>query len=136
MFLGYTRRCKDNIKKFEAVVQMDPPRSKKEVLRFIRMINYYRYMWAMRSHKLQGLTQLMALRIKFGWISVKQENFDEMKRTGEKYILLEYTNFNKHFDFNTGANNHQLGSVIIQEGTPIYFCIRKITGPHTMFTVM
>ena len=87
-------------------------------------------MWVIMSHTLQALTKLASASVKFIWASVKQEVFDEIKIVVEKDILLAYPNFNKIFNIHTYAIDYQLSTVIRQEGKPISFYIRKLTGPH------
>ena len=64
----------------ETMVDMDPRRNIKEVRRFILMINYYRVMWARRSHTLQASNKLTSMCVKFKWTSVEQEAFEEIKQ--------------------------------------------------------
>ena len=58
---------------------MAPPINRKYVRRFFGMIDYYRDIWYKRSHMLQVLTKLTSVFVKFEWISVEQEMFDEIK---------------------------------------------------------
>ena len=59
--------------------------------------------------------------MKIKWTDVEQKAFDEIKRTVARDTLLAYTDFNKRFKIHMDASNHQLGSVISQEGNPIDF---------------
>ena len=45
-------------KKVEAILNMTPPINQKKVRSFIDLLNYYKYMWAKRSHILKALTAL------------------------------------------------------------------------------
>ena len=67
---------------------MDPTRNRKEVHKFIGMISYYRYMWAIRLQTLKLLTKLISVNIRFKWTSVEQEAFDEVKQIVAKEVLL------------------------------------------------
>ena len=49
--------------------------------------------------------------------------------------LLSYPGLNRKFDIHTDAIDYQLGTVIIQEGKPIAFYIRKSTDLQTRYTV-
>ena len=60
----------------------------------------------------------------------------KIKRIVEKYVLLKYLDFNKHFDIYTDEINYKLFTVIIQEVKLIQFFIRNLTGPQTRFYVM
>ena len=52
-------------KKVEAIVNMTPHKNQKQVISFIGLVKYYRYMWAKRSHLLQPLTVLTSKKAKF-----------------------------------------------------------------------
>ena len=52
-------------KKVEAIVKMKLPKNTKEVHAFIGIVNYYRDMWAKRSHLLHPLTTLTSHKVKF-----------------------------------------------------------------------
>ena len=71
-FICYMWRCKANRKKIDVIVNIYPPRNRKEVLRFIEILNYYRDIWARRSHTLQSLTKLMSVCVKLKRVSVEQ----------------------------------------------------------------
>ena len=60
-YLGFwvTRNCVKPINiKIEEITNMKPPTYQKEVRQFIGVVNYYRYMWPMRSHTLSYLTKM------------------------------------------------------------------------------
>ena len=122
-------------KKVEAIVNMKPPKKTKEVCEFIGIVNYYRDMWANRSHLLHPLTTLAPHKVKFKWNDLEQKSFDDIKHDFSQDTLSAYPDFNKRFDIHMDAGNYQLGSVIIQNGQPISFYIRKPTGPQTRYTV-
>ena len=74
--------------------------------------------------------------MKFKWTDVEQKAFDDIKRTVTHDTLLEYPDLNKRFDIHTDSRDNQLVSVIIQDGKPINFYIRKLTETQTWYTVM
>ena len=49
-------------RKIEAITNMKPPTSQKEVQKFIGVINYYRDMWPRRPHTLATLTRLISIK--------------------------------------------------------------------------
>ena len=77
-------------KKVKAIVNMTPPKNMKQMRAFIGVINYYRDMWARRSHILHPLTALTSPKVKFKWTSVEQKSFDKIKRTVAHDTLLTY----------------------------------------------
>ena len=76
---------------------MAPPTSRKEVRKFIGVINYYRNMWPRRSHALATLTILTSIKRTFKCTQVKQDASDEIKRIVSRDTLLTYPYFNETF---------------------------------------
>ena len=69
-YLGFiiTRTgIKPQPKKVEAIQKIAPPKDKRELRRFIGMVNYYRDMWERRSHLLAPLASLTSKTTKWIW---------------------------------------------------------------------
>ena len=64
-------------RKIEAITNMNPPTSRKEVQKFIGVTNYYRDMWPRRSHALASLTRLTYIKRRFKWTKVEQYAFEK-----------------------------------------------------------
>src|SRR5687768_15324590 len=136
-YLGYwiTRNgIKPTSKKVEAILKLTPPTKKKELRRFIGMINYYRDIWPQRSHILAPLTDLTSENVPWKWTEEAQNAFNEMKRAIARETLLAYPNFNEVFDIHTDASLYQLGAYISQNGKPIAFYSRKLNPAQTRYT--
>lgn len=136
-YLGYwvTRNGIQPIsKKVDAMLQIAPPKTKKELRRFIGMINYYRDMWIRRSEVLAPLTALTSSEATFKWTEVEQKAFETIKKIIGRETLLAYPNFNETFDIHTDASHLQLGAVISQQGRPIAFYSRKLQPAQTRYT--
>ena len=112
-------------KKVEAIQKLTKPRTRRELRRFIGMVNYYRDMWPRRSQILAPLTRLCSEKVKFEWGDIEQKAFNAMKRVMGRDVLLSYPDFNKLFDIYTDASHTQLGAVIMQEKKPIAFYPHK-----------
>ena len=113
--------------KIEAITNIAPPTSQKEVQNFIGVINYYRYIWPRRSHTFAPLTKLTSIKRKFKWKKVEQDAFEEIKRIVARGTLLTYPDFNKKIEIRINASVFQLVVVISQKGKPIAFYSRKHT---------
>ena len=128
-YLGFWVTC-DGVKpinrKIEAITNMVPPTSRKEVRNFIVLINYYHYMCPRRSHALAPFTKLISIKGNFKWTEVKKDAFDEIKRIVASNNLLTYPDFNETFKIHTDAILFQLGAVIIQKVKPIDFYSIKL----------
>ncbi len=121
-------------KKVEAIQNMQPPTTKRQLRRFLGMVNYYRDMWRRRSHILTPLTALSSKSIKWKWTEECQEAFDTIKRVITKETLLAFPDFEKEFHVYTDSSDFQLGAVIMQEGKPLAFYSRKLNKAQRNYT--
>ena len=122
-------------KKVEAIKNISTPTNKRQLRRFIGMVNYYRDMWIRRSDVLAPLAHLTSKDAKWQWTDVEQKAFNQMKRIISREVLLAYPDFNKPFDIHTDASHTQLGAVISQDGKPIAFYSRKLNPTQTWYTM-
>eukprot|EP00957_Ditylum_brightwellii_P192324 14640865-Ditylum_brightwellii.AAC.1 len=60
---------------------MQPPKKRKQLRRFIGIINVYRYMWKGRSERLAPLTKLCSKNQPWKWIDIEQKAFEDIKKT-------------------------------------------------------
>ena len=95
-------------KKVEAMHKIAEPKTRKELRRFIGMVNYYWDMWIRRSHVLALLTALTSLDAKFVWTDKERKAFNTMKQILSKETLLAYPDFSKHFEIDTDASKYSL----------------------------
>ena len=136
-YLGYwiTRNgVSPTTTKVNAISNIAPPQTKKQLRGFIGMVNYYRDMWIRRSHVLAPLASLTSKETPWRWGDEHQKAFDTMKRIISKETLLAYPDFSKPFIIHTDASHTQLGAVISQDGKPIAFYSRKLKPEQTRYT--
>ena len=119
----------------EAIINMAPPTSQKEIRRFIGVINHYRNMWPSRSHMIAPFTKLTYINRNFKCMQVKQYAFNKIKRIVARDTLLTYPDFNETFKMHTDASAFQLGAVIIQKVKTISFYSRKLTDAFQSYTL-
>jgi hypothetical protein len=82
-YLGYwiTREGIQPVtKKIEAIQNIAPPRNRRELRKFIGIVNYYRDMWIRQSHVLAPLATLTSKSTKWRWGEREQWAFDKMKQ--------------------------------------------------------
>ena len=121
-------------KKVEAIQNIAPPKNRRELRKFIGIVNYYRDMWIRRSHVLAPLAALTSKTAKWKWGPKEQWAFDQMKKIISRETLLAYPDFNKPFIIHTDASHTQLGAVISQNDKPIAFYSRKLKPEQTRYT--
>ena len=122
-------------KKVEAIQALTVPKTRKQLLQFISMINFYRDMWQKRSELLALLTALTSKNVKYDWKDEHQKCFDAIKCVIRPEVLLAYPDFNAPFEIHTDASKLQIGAVISQKGKPITFYSQKMkTAQHNYTT--
>eukprot|EP00957_Ditylum_brightwellii_P202498 15330465-Ditylum_brightwellii.AAC.1 len=105
--------------------EIEPPTNKKQLRRFVGIINFYMYMLKERVEKLTPLTMLISKTAKWNWTEVDQGAFEAVKAAVAKNTLLVYPDFNQIFEICTDTSKHQLGAVISQRGHSIAFFSKK-----------
>lgn len=136
-YLGYwvTRTGIQPIaKKVQAIVNLKTSTTRKEIRKFIGMVNFYRDMWRKRSELLAPLTCLTSKDVKFIWTDAEQKSFDTVKKVLSRETLLTYPQFDKPFIIHTDASDTQLGTVISQDGKPIAFYSCKLSLTQQCYT--
>ena len=71
---------KPQSKKVEAIKRMLPPTNRRQLRRFLGMVNYYHDVWKRRSHIIAPLAKLSGQsKAKFAWTEVEQKAFEATK---------------------------------------------------------
>ena len=136
-YLGF-RLTKDGVrpqpKKVEAITRMTAPRNKKELRRFIGMVNYYRFMWKQRSHLMAPLAELTGKTTAFKWTDHHQRAFEEVKQAITKEVLLSFPEYTRPFKIYTDASDRQLGAVLRQGSKTLAFFSKKLNGAQQRYS--
>jgi hypothetical protein len=66
--------------KIITIKNMACPTTRKELRRFIGMVNYYQYMWCRHSDLLAQLAALTSKNVKFDWTDGHQHAFENAKK--------------------------------------------------------
>ena len=136
-YLGYHVTCYEVMpipKKVEAIQALAVPKTCKQLLQFIGMINFYRDMWQKRSKLLAPLTALTSKNVKYDWKDEHQNRFEAIKCVIGREVLLAYQDFNAPFEIHTDASKPQIGAVVSQKGKPIASYSRKINSAQQKYT--
>ena len=113
-------------KKVEVIMRLTPPTTKRELRRFLGMINYSSdMMWRRRSHILAPLTAMCSAKAKYVWGDKEQKAFKDLKAIISRETLLAFPDFSKDFHVYTDSSDYQLGAVIMQDDRPLAFYSRK-----------
>ena len=124
-------------KKVDAILKLDRPKTASDVRTFTGMINWYRDFWPRRAHLLSPFTKLQNAGNKkqpIEWTDELERCFKEIKAVIARDALLQFPNHNLPFDIYTDASDYQMGACIMQNGKPVAYFSRKLTGPQTRYT--
>ena len=114
-YLGYTisrKGVKPQTKKIQAILNLKPPSTVREVRRFLGIVQYYRDVWPRRSHTLKPLTDLISgenskkSTKKIIWSAECQKSFDDIKDIISRKVVLAYPRFDQPFVVHTDASNY------------------------------
>ena len=139
-YLGYyisRKGIKPIYKKVQAMLNIQTPKTVKQLQSFIGLVNYYRDMWKRRSHVLAPLSKLAKLNRKkrLSWGDDQQQSFEEIKQIIVNEVILAYQDFNKLFEIYVDASDTQLEAVISQDKKPIVFFSRKLASVQQKYAI-
>jgi hypothetical protein len=110
------------------------PTTRKELRRFIDMVNYFRDMWVRRSELLASLTSMTSKNVKFNWTDEHQKAFENIKKIICREVMLTFPDFSKPFRICTDASDKHLGAVITQDEKPIACYSIKLNSAQQRYT--
>ena len=131
-YLGYiltTEGIKPQPQKVEAILNINQPKTVKELRGFIGLVNFYRDLFRGRAHYLAPMTELLkgVKRGPIKWTDEAIAAFHKVKEIAAKDALLHFPDFNKKFVIYTDSSDYQLGAIISQEGRVIAYWSKKMT---------
>ena len=90
---------KPEVNKVQAVIDLQPPTTLKQLRSLLGMVQFYRDMWQRRSHIPTPPTDLVGkFKKKLAWADIHQKAFDEIKAVMAKETILNYPDFSKVFE--------------------------------------
>ena len=117
-FLGHIvshRGIEVNPENVEGIAKMEPPKSTKEVRRFIGMCSFYRKFITNFAKIAAPLTTLQSKLVKFNWTPECQTAFETLKEKLMSTPILVKADLSKEFELHTDASNHHVGAVLMQK---------------------
>ena len=120
--------------KIQKMIAIKSPKNKKQLQKFIEMINYYKDMYQKWAEIIASLTTVTGKNILFKWTNECQEAFNKIKAIIAKQTTLKFLDYNKPFIVYTDASNYQLGGVGRQHEQPVAFFSRKLNRVQQKYT--
>uniref|UniRef100_A0A670HMU8 Reverse transcriptase domain-containing protein n=1 Tax=Podarcis muralis TaxID=64176 RepID=A0A670HMU8_PODMU len=143
-FLGYKLSDKGlamDPSKVQAVLEWKPPKTRKDVQRFLGFSNFYRKFIKNFAHLTAPITDCLSSKRKFVWTEEAQRSFERLKKAFASEEQLLHVDLEKPLRLETDASDRAIGAVLLQPGLgkqewkPCAFFSRKLSKSEQNYTV-
>ena len=127
--------------KLETIKNFPPPVTKKDLMRFLGMVGYYRSFCKNFSSVVAPLTDLLKSKVKFVWSERAQYAFDNIKALLCSSPVLTAPQFDKPFTLQVDASHVGAGAVLLQAEVtgverPVGFFSKKFNSYQLNYSVI
>lgn len=127
--------------KVMAIESFCPPSTKKELMRFLRMVGYYRSFCPNFSTVVAPLTDLLKASAKFCWSEKCEQAFQNVKMLLTSAPILAAPKLDQPFKVHVDASEVGAGAVLLQtqdDGVdhPVFFFSRKFNAHQRKYSVI
>ena len=125
--------------KVEAIVSFPVLTNKNQLMRFLRMVGYYRKFCKNFAVVAEPLTRLLQKKQTFNWMEDQQTAFEKVKRLLTSAPVLAMPDFDQPFIIHVDASDLGLGAVLMQESVeklehPIGYFSQKFSGSQRNYS--
>ena len=129
-FVGHTI-SKDGLKpdnsKVSAIQEMPTPNNRKDLERFLGMINYLGKFLPNLSSEAAPLRELLKQDREWQSLDQHQKAVEDLKRLVTQAPVLTFYDVNKEVTVSVDASQEGLGAVLLQDNKPVAFASRSLT---------
>jgi len=119
--------------KVKAIVDVQVPTSKKELMRFLGMLPYLSQFIPDLSSETVLLRALVKKDVEWSWSPCHQKVFEKLKLLVVSAPVLHYFDCSKPVLIQTDASSTGIGSCLLQEGNPVAYASRSFTDTETRY---
>ena len=128
-FIGHlltSKGVKPDPKKVQAITDMQAPKDKPELQRFLGMVNYLAKFIGNLSDVSQPLRELLQKDVEWHWEEKHEHAFTEIKRRVTNEQLLQYYDVKKPVTLSVDSSSYGLGACLLQDGQPVSYASRSL----------
>jgi hypothetical protein len=115
--------------KVKAILDWEPPKSVPALRSFLGLASYYRKFIKNFAKVGAPLTNLLKKStVTYNWDEACDEAFETLKGILVKASVLKLPDFDKDFEIHFDASDFAIGGVIMQDGRPVAFESKKLSG--------
>ena len=99
----------------QAINEMSPPNSVKDVRRFLGMCSYFRGCLRGHAEKSVPLVELTRKHERFEWTDRRQKAFDDLKQLLVSSHVMTAPDTSKPYKLYTDASGYAIGAILVQD---------------------
>ncbi|KAG0422744.1 Retrovirus-related Pol polyprotein from transposon 17.6, partial [Dictyocoela muelleri] len=138
-FLGYKiseNKVEPITKRSESIMNYKKPSTKKQMMRFLGLINYDRSFIPNLSGKVKQFYEILDKnKTKLVWNEELNKNFDEIKNIWSSQLERHMPNKHDEFLLETDASNMGIGAVLKQNDRSIAYVSRVLKGSEKNYSI-
>lgn len=113
--------------KIEAIERLGIPSCKKQLQRFLGMINYLAKFIPNMSEITEPLRKLLINNVEWSWEFEQQQSFDKLKKLLTSTPVLSYYDVNKDVVLSVDASSKAFGAVLLQDNHPVAYATKAMS---------
>lgn len=120
-------------KKVEAIVGMPRPANRKDLERFLGLVNYMGKFIKGLATIAQPLRLLLQKEVAWHWEDVQEQAWDRLKTAITTAPVLAYYDPSRPITISVDASQTGLGAVLFQDGHPVAYASKTLTGTEQRY---
>lgn len=120
----------------QAILKLENPKNKKELLRIIGMFNYLTKYIPNLSELFSPLRSLIKNNTPWNWTGDHTNILNNIKELITKIPNLQIFDSQSPIEIQTDASDLGVGACLLQNGKPVAFCSRSLTETETRYPII
>jgi hypothetical protein len=118
------------------ILDMESPKSKDDVRRFLALAGYLQKFMPSLSDKSKPLRQLLEKDIVFHWTEQHQNSFNRIKKDVTQAPVLKLFDPNKQITLQVDSSKYGLGATLIQDDHPVLYASKSLDKTQQNYAVI